>query len=330
MVRLSDHCHQEGCVEGIPFGRYRLMAGLGAVALVLAVVAAIVLSSDDRSAKGASPATGPFTGTFTVAFGPVLTGAGTPPDQENAPSSSDAVPSFTEPWRLRSACAANGCVATASTGGQYPASDIVFDDVGGRWVAVATSRGQCSGSDAERWDVVSVQAQADGHLSGEWTQVTSNGCFRKRTATFTRVGDADITTLADPAAQPPRVVSPAEALHGAYHSVTKYAGRSTPERYDSLVRTDCLRAGDRCMSEFLDPEDGTGTPLIFASGAWTLTATYDNKCSLGTPTQVKNTATFQLPKPAQNPIPRLAGRGFSEWTGCPSTAYDETFTRTGD
>ena len=57
----------------------------------------------------------------------------------------------------------------------------------------------------------------DGTLSGEYSSTTSKGCTAKRAVTFTRTADVDVTSLPDPAGQPPRVVSPAEALHGRYH-----------------------------------------------------------------------------------------------------------------
>ena len=101
------------------------------------------------------PNTGPFTGTFTVAMGAKIKWNGKPAT-EDADSAG-----FSETWRLRSACGANGCVATASTGGQYPAKDLVFDNVGGRWLAVSTSRRNCDArDDDEAWNVILLQPQA--------------------------------------------------------------------------------------------------------------------------------------------------------------------------
>ena len=59
------------------------------------------------------------------------------------------------------------------------------------------------------------------------TDKTSNGCFRKRTVAFTRTADTDISLLPDPASLPPRVVSPAEALHGSYDGELTYANGLT-------------------------------------------------------------------------------------------------------
>ena len=69
------------------------------------------------------------------------------------------------------------------------------------------------------------------------------------------------------------VVSPAQALHGVYHSVTTYTGGGTqyaPQESDYSVDTICLRAGDRCLSRLLRT-DGSGhfEMLVFANGSWT-------------------------------------------------------------
>ncbi|MDT5350228.1 MAG: hypothetical protein QOH91_3515, partial [Mycobacterium sp.] len=152
-------------------GRVIALSSLGALAVVVAVVAAIALSNsgeDGPSPLGRSPgatpsapaSTGPLTGGFTVALGPKTRANGTP--VSNDP---DATP-YSEPWRLRSACGANGCVATASTGGRYPAKDLVFDKVGDRWLAVANSRRKCANrDDDEAWNVIVLQQQADGSMS---------------------------------------------------------------------------------------------------------------------------------------------------------------------
>jgi hypothetical protein len=220
------------------------IVGVVSVVAVLIVVVAIVVSNQGDSSPSATttepstvvPSTGPFTGTFTADFGPELDPAGQPP--EGAP------PPYQETWRLRSVCGASGCVATASTGGQFPVKEVVFDDVGGRWLAVATSPGKCRNLDSERWNVISLQPRPDGTMSGEWRSSTSHGCYRTRTVTFTRTADTDVGVLTDPAGQPPRVVSPAEALHGRYHSEISYpSGHKQEDDYG--VRTDCLRTGER-------------------------------------------------------------------------------------
>jgi serine/threonine protein kinase len=308
------------------------LSSVAAVVAILAVAAAIGLSnSGDRSATPivsptittptTVPNTGPFTGTFTATFGPPAMGNGAP---------ADGVP-FTDTFSLRSACSTNGCVATASSTGQYASKDVVFDEVGEQWLAVSTSRRKCSDvEDAEAFNVISLRPQLDGTFTGEMTQVTTNGCQNKRTVAFSRTGDTDMSTLPNPAELPPRVVSAAEALHGLYKSVIKYASSPVPTELDYGVRTDCLRTGDRCFSAFAAPKDGTGGALVFANGAWTRNALYNGECSGGEPTHVKNTASFPIPEPPQSPITLLSGHGFSESTGCPSTAYVQTLTRTGE
>jgi serine/threonine protein kinase len=315
----------------------RLIA-LSSFGVVVAIVAAIVLSrsSDHGSPPAPStsptpsalPNTGPFTGTFTAAIGPSIRGDGSP-----ATGEADAA-EFSETLHLRSACGANGCVATASTGGRYPAKDLIFDNVGGRWLSVTTSRQKCSSiDDAEVWNVISLQPQADGTMSGEWTSPTTNGCFRKRAVILTRTADTDVSLLPDPATLPARVVSPAQALHGSYDELETYAN-GTKYSYRTSVRTDCLRTGNQCMSFFLNivPNDGKGSPFVFGNGTWTINSKFDAACPRGGTSHVSVTETIALPQPPQDPILRLTAHGYQEEAGaaCQNSAFDETFTRTGD
>ncbi len=318
--------------------RRRWLIALSSVGAIAAIVAAIVLTRPSGHGSppvlstsptpSALPNTGPFTGTFTAAIAPLIKGDGSP-----ATDDADAA-EFSETFRLRSACGANGCVATASTGGRYPAKDLVFDNVGGRWLAVTNSRRKCNNvDDAEVWNVISLQPQADGTLSGEWTSPTGDGCFRKRVVTLTRTADTDISLLPDPAALPARVVSPAQALHGRYDNFASYAN-GTKYSYSTGVRTDCLRTGDQCMSFFLNivPNDGKGDAFVFANGTWTRNSKFDAACPAGGTSHVSLTETAPLPQPPQDPILALTAHGYQEETGsqCQTSAFEDRYTRTGD
>ena len=174
-----------------------------------------------------------------------------------------------------------------------------------------------------------MQARPDGTLAGEYAVHASNGCNDKRAVTFSRTGDVDVNSLPDPATQPPRVVSPAEALRRRYHETENFPNGYKNE-YDYVVRTDCLRAGDRCMSDFHSP--GSNTPLVFGSGNWIYDDEYDSPCSSGGTGHVKDTAEYPLPAPPQDPITLLTGHGHQEVTGshCISQDFDDKFVRTGD
>ncbi len=101
----------------------------------------------------------------------------------------------------------------------------------------------------------------------------------KRSVTFTRTGDVDLSSLPDPATLPARVVSPAQALHGRYHISRTFSRWLSPQQEDQAVTTDCLRTGDRCMSYFHSPS--TDTPLVFSAGDWMLNVEHaDNRCRL--------------------------------------------------
>ncbi len=283
---------------------------------------------DNKPTPAAAPAapppnTGPFTGTYTANFDPGTLLDGQP---------TEGLPPATETWGVRSVCRSGGCVATASrrSGDTTLVSTLVFDEVGGRWLAVGVASGTCKNAPAERWEVFTLQPHPDGTLAGEYSTVTSNGCGRKRAVTFTRTADVDVTSLPDPASQPPRVVSAAEALHGRYHYTATLSSGGKLE-YDYAVRTDCLRTGDRCMSFFHNPD--YAVPLVFAGGQWTKDRELDDQCPGGGTSHAKVTAQYPLPAPPQDPITLLTGHGHVEVTGdCDVTSFDEDYriVRTGD
>jgi hypothetical protein len=229
-------------------------------------------------------------------------------------------------------CRPTGCVATASRIGGDPTAvpTLVFDDVGGRWLAVGLGSDQCKNAPTEYWVVITLQPRPDGTLSGERSSDTNSVCADKRTVTFTRTGDVDVNSLPDPASLPARVVSPAEALHGRYHDTMTYTNGATSPDNDYVVRTDCLRTGDRCMSDFHHP--GASETLMFANGIWTRNEEFDSPCSTGGTAHSKFTADYPLPQPPQDPIAQLTGHGHVDSTGssCVGGDFDEKFVRTGD
>nr|VTP04315.1 Serine/threonine-protein kinase PknF [Mycobacterium riyadhense] len=284
-------------------------------------------SAPPSSAASAGPAAGPFTGTYRGDYGQALG-----PGLDGGPIAGSK-PSTTT-WGVRSVCRSTGCLATASrlSGETTTLATMVFDDVGGRWLSVGLSTDTCRDAPSEFWVVMTLQPRPDSTLAGEISKTSANGCATRTPVTFTRTGDVDVTGVADPAGQPPRVVSPAEALHGRYHdTVTWEEAGMRPTVSDWVVRTDCLRTGDRCMSFFHAPPDAS-KPLVFSSGSWTWSTVSDGKCANGATAPVKESAEFSLPQPPQDPIALLTGRGHHEQTGaCTHSAhFDERFERTGD
>jgi serine/threonine-protein kinase len=305
------------------------------VTALLAVAAAIVagvifVQHRDRGGAPSSVAMAShphaFDGTYRANYGP-----GT--DLDGKPIA--GAPPMAAAWGVRSVCRAGGCVATASYlrgSGIVLVSNLVFDQVGGSWIAVGLGSTQCNDAPVEVWAVFTLQPQPDGTLTGETTRGTTNSCSAsKRTVTFTRTGDPDTAKVPDPAELPPRAVSPASALHGRYHESITYAnGNSAPGQDDLSVRTECLRTGDRCMSMFHAP-DGV-VPLVFAAGKWTRDDVGTVPCNLGGMTQIKITAEYPLPADLQDPIPVLTGHGTNISTGstCSGGEFEDKFVRTGD
>ncbi|MGO8964042.1 MAG: serine/threonine-protein kinase [Mycobacterium sp.] len=282
-------------------------------------------AGDTKSVTAAASAH-TFTGTYRADYGP-----GT--DLEGKPAA--GAPPMTATWAVRSTCGAGGCVATASyTGGSgiVLVSNLVFDEIGGSWVAVGLGSTQCNNAPAEVWVVFTLQPQPDGTLTGDTTRSTTNSCSTaKRTVTFTRTGDLDIATVPDPSALPPRAASPAAALHGRYHEAITYSnGNSAPGQDDVVVRTECLRSGERCISLFHAP-DGV-VPLVFGDGKWTRDDEGTVPCNLGGMTNLKITAEYPLPADLQDPIPVLTGHGQNISTGsaCSGGDFEDKFVRTGD
>ena len=184
------------------------MIPIAAIAVVGAVSGILVVVSDNDSTP--PQPTGPLDGTYAVEFASATRPNGQPYD--NAPSGR-------ETWVIKSACPANGCVATATKvdGSQSDASTMVLDEIGGRWTAVSTSARTCQNAPADYWEAMSLQAQPDGNLQGEFIVRATTGCARNQQVTFTRTDDVqDGISVTDPAAQPARVASPAQALHGNY------------------------------------------------------------------------------------------------------------------
>ena len=311
--------------------RTKLIVSLAVAALLLvtaAVVAGVTLAHRHGRAATAPPAATAhtFSGTYRADYGPGTdlegkTVAGAPP--------------MTGTWDVRSTCSSGGCIATASYiggSGIVLVSNLVFDQVGGSWVAVGLGSTSCNDAPVEVWVVFTLQPQPDGTLSGETTRSTVNSCSTaKRTVTFTRTGDPDLAKVPDPAALPPRAASPSTALRGRYHETITYAnGGSAPGQDDLTVRTVCLRTGDRCMS-LLHAIDGV-VPLIFSGGKWTRDDEGTVPCNLGGTTHIKLSAEYPLPDPLQDPIPLLTGHGHNESTGsaCAGGDFDDKFERTGD
>lgn len=309
-------------------GRRRRAILIGALATAALVVAGgAILVAGPKLAGPHHPAAppGPFTGTYRADLGPTI-GL----DDVADPA---APPASTRTYGVRSVCRPAGCVMTAQHLGGEPGGPaaLVFDQIDGSWVAVALAPDRCRDATAEFWHVFRLRARPDGGLAGDYTMTAADGCADRRTVTLARTGDADVGGLPDPARQPPRVVSPAQALRGRYR-ITRSMADGTPQpEMNTQVSTDCLRTGDRCMSYFHEPSGDL--PLVFDNGRWAWSIDTDITCPRSADTaRMKAGGQDSLPQPPGDPIPKVAGRGHLHRTApCEIDAdFDETFTRTGD
>jgi serine/threonine-protein kinase len=319
-----------------------LIGALAAVALLIAggAFAVVRFSGDDKptttepsraaapSTAGPKPNTGPFTGVYRADFGRVTGLDGGP-----APNTVPSVGTY----GVSSVCTPTGCVATATKmkGEDTLAPTIVFDEVGERWLSVTVAPGECRGAPTDTWQAFRLQPRPDGTLTGDYTRMTSNLCAERRSVTLTRTGDVDVNadffSVADPAALPPRVVSPAEALRGRYHiSRTFSPPRMRPMEADSPVTTDCLRTGERCMSYFVVRSGDIA--MVYDGGSWKSSDRAEGPCPNGDLATLTADAQYLLPEPPQDPIQSLRGHGtWVQTASCGANLqYDEIFTRTGD
>jgi hypothetical protein len=305
-----------------PWPWWRRMGVVIPAAVILLVVALVTIFVTVSGTE--EKPTGPLDGTFAVEFGSPTTPDGQP--YENAPGGA-------ETWVIESACNP-ACVATASRidGSQSSASTMVLDQVDGRWTAVNATPGSCRNAQTEVWEQMTLQSQPDGKLQGEFIVRSTSGCARNQQVTFTRTGDAPKgVSIADAAAQPARVSSPAEALRGRYQEIDTYTtdGRSAEANFD--IQTYCLRTGQRCLSYWLNPNDAK--ILVFAQGQWVLANTSaDSECKSGGRAHREISLQYPLPQPPQDPITLLTGRGHYTITGdCPyNSDFDSRVQRTGD
>jgi hypothetical protein len=309
--------------EALPWWQRKgVVIPIAAIVMVAAGGVILVAVSGNEPPPRAS---GPLDGTYAVEFATATRPNGQPYD--NAPSGR-------ETWVIKSACPAMGCVATATKvdGSQSAASTMVLDEIDGRWTAVSASAGTCQNAPAEYWETMSLQPQAGGTLRGEYIVRSTTGCGRNQQVTFTRTGDdQDSVSVTDPSAQPARVESPAQALHGNYKETDTYAdgGRNTEVNFD--IQTYCLRTGERCLSSWLNPDHAK--ILAFSQNQWVLTTTSsDAGCANGGRAHRDISAQYPLPQPPQDPITLLTGSGHYTTTGdCPfSSDFDSRVERSGD
>ncbi len=307
--------------------RTKWLIAVGASLVAIAVLAIVVfIKYYDKSGPSDASAgnSGRFTGSYSVSYGPKT-------DLEGAPR--NAEPMENETWHVRSACDTGRCEAVASR--RHGEDNIEFDQVGGRWIAVAFMTVGCQGlPSASAWVAYSLRPQADGTLSGISTVETANGCLDEWTVTFSRTDQADSGNLPDPAGLPRRVVSLAERLHGRYHLTETGQGLETADLY-YRVDTVCPRTGTRCMSMFHSPQAGP-MAFVFDDGRWTWDIVDPrNTCSDGRAQTVRWTTVVPMPPAPADPILQLSGHGHlailqSNGGTCNDADYDVQITRTGD
>lgn len=326
----------------------------GRVVVTAALAAALVASCSSGKIDAGTPSTTaspPMTGTpggaapqldglYQLAF--AADGA-----MANGKPWRDPQAPFTTTWAFRSNCSESGCVATASKLVPYdlsarPVEQWVFDFIGGRWLGVMEIPGQsCTDpvtgetKSATFWLTLALEQGPDRSLSGTGHNIGTDACLGVRQWPITATRERDVpadTSVADPAAQRPRVVSAAAGLRSRYTLTPTAAPKPTATW---STNTACLRTGERCVT-LVDatPEAGFGGEpesyaLTFADGRWIQSVPLGpQSCRDGSP-EVSASAirslTIPLPPPPQpDPIPSLTVETRFEKTGgsCPGATVD--------
>lgn len=319
-----------------PSGRHGILVGAAVFVVTLLVVGGVIgfveFTARDEGAS-TSPAPGAaggadFNGTYRADYGP-----GTDLDDKPVPNA----PATTSNWAIRSECGAGGCVATGANvggGGTALLSNITFDQINGKWVAVGLASAECGGDGpSEIWVITTLQPLPDGTLSGDSVRASTDSlCAAKRTVKFTRTGDPDLDKVPDPAVLPPRVTSPADGLRGSYQETTTFTNGGVVPGKNLTADTYCLRTGDRCMSLF--HAGGQAVTLIYADEKWTRNEKGTTTCGAGGTAQITITAEYPMPRQLDDPIPVLTGRGsqvVAPGGACTGGGgFEDRFERTGD
>jgi serine/threonine protein kinase len=313
--------------HGLLVGALVFIATLVIVGGVIGVVE--LTGDDDKGSTKPSTAganTTDFNGTFRADYGP-----GTDLDGKPVPNA----PATTSNWEVRSECGAGGCVATASSAsGNSLLSNMTYDQIGGKWIAVGLASSDCGGeTPSEIWVIFTLEPQPDGTLVGDSVRASTDSlCAAKRTLKFTRTGDADPNKVPDPAVLPPRAISPADDLHGSYRQTTTFTNGNVLPGQVLNADTYCLRTGDKCMSLF--HAGGSAVTLLYADEKWTRNEQGNATCGDGSTAKVTITAEYPMPRTIDDPISVLTGRGTQ--TIAPGSActgggdFEDKFERTGD
>jgi hypothetical protein len=252
----------------------------------------------------------------------------------------------TDTWVIRSTCRESGCVAAASVvNPNNPAAPAqttrIFDQIGSRWVYTGREDQACEPSPGVKlqgtaWWWIVLEPKPDGTMSGTSSYVTTvGGCNSRQMITVHGAGDPDPKIhVPSPDGQPPRVVSPAAALHGQYTYTESYAPTHQVFEPDHMAAdTECLRTGDACVTTMLAPNGSKIMVMTFADGRWTEVVSSPRDCSDGSGVaQQTTTRDFPLPDPPQDPIPLLTGQIKQDITGACAANFvlDAKFERTGD
>ena len=177
-----------------------------------------------------------------------------------------------------------------------------------------------------------LEPRPDGTLAGEYSGTSSDGCSGKGTVTFARTGSIDVNTLPDPAALPPRVVSPAEVLHGHYH-LTRNFSNGSPQQDLLYTVGHRLSSHRRTVHELLPWAVGLPTADIQRREVDLRHRVRRQVSGQRRPHAAEvQRASIQCPSPRRTRSSCSSGHGHQEQTGncAASTEVTETFTRTGD
>lgn len=245
-------------------------------------------------------------------------------------------------WAFRTACGADGCVAT---GGGIPdpakpqtplAAVRVADYADGHWSMVwAIDTGpSCTGADgvtysAPAWSIWDIAVDAKGALTPTVTLVGAGDCpFIEVHRPIMTKGEDSLggVPVPDPAKQPARVASAAQGFTGTYTLTRTPRGRpGAAQVADHEVATHCLRTGDRCVTTSVDSK----TPEQFSvlqfdgNGYGRRSAGVSEPCAAGG-TGVAEVVESLKPGGTAAPLRTVSGERVATFSaGCRGTVTDD-------
>ena len=284
----------------------------------------------ERPAAERPPAT--LDGLYAIEWVDDSTFYGTPPDEARAPRTRHA-------WAYRTACDAEGCIATGGSIADVddftaPLQSVrVADYADGHWVSTSEREVSCTAADGATrtsnvWVVWDIAVDSAGGLAPTVTMTGTDDCpfIAVHRPTMTR-GDGSLhgVPVPDPADQPAPAVPAGAGFDGDYTVTRTPRGRADNQRVSRHeVTTHCLREEPRCVTMAVNPEAPEDFSVLQFDGDefGRRSAAVEQPC--GTGDAVAEVTETLRPDGTSAPLRTLTGERIATFrAGCPGSVVDD-------